>query len=143
VEPEVVIPAPAVASALPGEPGHFDRMTDESLAIGLADTPTDRVGTFFRAADARLAELKVAIHKDEAMAEELASAYTMLLREGVASVLDDRDENAEEMTQARRIAKARAKRNESTLALLGTSAQGRLKDSLREALQASREIAMK
>jgi hypothetical protein len=138
-----VIPAPAVASALPGEPGHFDRMTDESLAIGLADTPTDRVGTFFRAADARLAELKIAIQKDEAMAEELASAYTMILREGVANVLDDRDESAEEMTLARRIAKARARRNELALAQLGTAAQGRLRESLREALQASHEIAMK
>jgi hypothetical protein len=71
----------------------------------------------------------------------LASAYAILLREGVAVVLAEREEDAEEMERARRIARVRAGRNEKTLAELQTSAGGRLKETIGDAMLASRELA--
>jgi hypothetical protein len=117
-------------------------MTEESLEIGLATTASERVRGFFKAADARLAELGDALaDPDESLVEELASAYVLLLREGVAAVLQDPDDPAPERTAAGEIARLRAGRNAEALADLERRAPEAVRPSVRQALDTSRELA--
>jgi hypothetical protein len=116
-------------------------MTDELLAAGLAETAGDRIRSFLHAADARLEELGRLAGKNEDLEEELATAYTLLLREGVAVVLDDREEPAEEISTARKIARDRAQQHISTLKDLNSAATGKAKAAVGQALEASLELA--
>jgi hypothetical protein len=116
-------------------------MTEESVAIGLAESASERVRLFMGAAEARLADLRSVLGKDEALEEELASAVTLLLREGVSTVLDDREGSAEERSMARRLAREGAERQISALAGLSTSARGRVKEAVGQALKVSQELA--
>jgi hypothetical protein len=143
-EPVDVRPSPKAAAAvpLPGDPDHLDRMTDENIAAGLAEKPADRVRAFFQAADARLEELRVAIDKkDQPMAEELAQAYSLILRDGVLVVLDDREEPAEDRADAAGLARARAKSDEQVLAGLEGAGGAPLRGLMADARNAAREIA--
>jgi hypothetical protein len=141
--PEPYRPVPPSATAiLPGDPEYLDRLTAESIEVGLAETPSDRVIGLFKAADDRLSELKAALGAQKgSVAEDLAAAYTMILRQGITAALDDRQEDPQDLDTARTMAKIRAGGNARTLAALEPKAQGTLKDALRDALQATREIA--
>jgi hypothetical protein len=116
-------------------------MTEEAVEIGLAETPRDRVLALFGAAGERLAELRESLGKDEDLSVELAQSYLLLLREGVWGVLRDQAESGASLAEAREVAAGRARSHENELVLLGQSAQGRLKETLGEALFASRELA--
>jgi type IV secretory pathway VirB10-like protein len=117
------------------------RMTDEMVDIGLAETPADRVRALYHAAEARLGELREAMGRDPELAAELASAYVMLLSDGVRSVLGDGAESPAALAAAKDLAALRARSHETVLAALGTSATGKLKETLDEALATSRALA--
>jgi len=143
-EPADARPSPRVAAAvpLPGDPDHLDRMTDENIQAGLAEKPADRIRAFFQAADARLEELRAAIDKkDQPMAEELAAAYSLILKEGVIVVLDGREEPAEDQAAAAILARAKAKADDQALAELANAGGVRLRDLMNDARKAAREIA--
>jgi hypothetical protein len=115
-------------------------MTEESVDIGLAETPKDRVLALYRAAEARLGELGQAIRRDPPLASELADAYLLLLGEGVQSVLHDGTESQQELALARSAAAERARGHERALVELGGASTGKLKETLEEALAMSRTI---
>jgi hypothetical protein len=125
----------------PGTPEHLARLTEESVDIGLAETPRERVVALYLAAESRLRELREAIGSDQALATELASAYVLLLSEGVKSVLQDQTESPAELALARQAAADRARGHENALAALGGAATGKLKETLDEALATSRELS--
>jgi hypothetical protein len=116
-------------------------MTEEAVDIGLAETPRDRVVALFGAAESRLGELGQVMHQDPGLASELAGAYLLLLGEGVKSVLRDGTESSQELALARRAARERARGHESTLLELVAVAQGKLKETIEDALAMSRELA--
>jgi len=124
-----------------GASARLSAMTEESVVIGLAETPRDRVAALFGAAEARLGELGQVIRQDPGLASELAGAYLLLLGEGVRSVLQDGTESPQELALARRAARERARGHESALLELGAVAQGSLQGTLKEALAMSRELA--
>ncbi|HLY74264.1 MAG TPA: zf-HC2 domain-containing protein [Planctomycetota bacterium] len=139
------VPPPLVAREasppLPSAtPGRVAAMTEESVDIGLAETPKDRVLALYRAAEARLGELGQAIRRDPPLASELADAYLLLLGEGVKSVLHDRAESAQDLALARSAAAERARGHERALVELGGTATGKLKETLEEALAMSRDL---
>jgi len=138
-------PSPVVARETPSAPpsaapGRLATMTEESVDIGLAETPKDRVLALYRAAEARLGELGQAIRRDPPLASELADAYLLLLGEGVKSVLRDRAESAQDLALARSAAAERARGHERALVELGGTATGKLKETLEEALAMSRDL---
>jgi hypothetical protein len=139
--PAEALPSVTVAALLPGSPEHLKQMADEAVDVGLAETATERVLVFLGAADSRLQELRRVMGKDDAMAAALAKAYILLLREGIAPVLRDREESPENLRVAQRIAHTRARKQEDSLSQLGGSASGTLKVTLTEAIEASRELA--
>jgi hypothetical protein len=126
---------PASPSATPGR---LAAMTEESVDIGLSETPKDRVLALYRAAEARLGELGQVIRRDPPLASELADAYLLLLGEGVKSVLHDGTESPQELALARSAAAERARGQERALVELGGAATGKLKETLEEALAMSR-----
>ncbi len=125
----------------PGTATRLVIMTNESVDLGLAETPHDRVIALFGAAEARLKEVGQVMREDPGLASELAAAYLLLLGEGVRAVLKDESEPAQELALARLAAAERAKNQESALVQLGSAAQGPLKGTLAEALAMSRELA--
>lgn len=143
-------PAPASArpqevagpGLLPGDPDHLDRLTDETVEVGLADSSSGRVMGLIKAADGRLSELRAAIGaRKETIAEDLAAAYTMICRQGISAVLADRTEDPRDLATARAAARTYAGWKVEVLAKLEPGAQGSLKAALREALNATRELA--
>ncbi|HEV3028924.1 MAG TPA: hypothetical protein VG457_15200 [Planctomycetota bacterium] len=138
-------PAPVLARETPpappsAAPARLAAMTEESVDIGLAETPKDRVLALYRAAEARLGELGQAIRRDPPLASELADAYLLLLGEGVQSVLHDGTESQQELALARSAAAERARGHERALVELGGASTGKLKETLEEALAMSRTI---
>lgn len=132
----------AVSSLLPGDPEHLGRLTDENIEVGLADSPSERVMGLLKAADSRLSELRAAVGaRKDSTAENLVTAYTMIFRQGIAAILADREESAQEIATARVVARTYAGWNVDGLAKLETAAQGSLKSAIHEALLATRELA--
>jgi hypothetical protein len=127
---------------LPGSPEHDERMSDEAIEAGLAETPVQRMLSLFKAADARLEELRAAIvrHDDE-LADELAEAYLLILKEGVVPILADREESEEDVAAAKRLAYARVLGEQDVLVELARLAPKTLKARIQEALAACREQA--
>ena len=142
-DPAPVLPQEtAVSVLLPGDADHLDRLTDENIEVGLADSPSDRVMGLIKAADGRLSELRAAIGaKRETMAEDLAAAYTLICRQGISAVLADRTEDPQDLATARVVAKTYAGWKVDTLAKLEPDARGSLKTAIHEALLATRELA--
>jgi hypothetical protein len=135
------LPAP-VATVLPGHADYVDRLTDEIIQVGLAETASDRVLGLIKAGDGRMSELRSAMAtKDAAMAEDLAAAFTMIYRDGITAVLADREAEAEDLETARRVARKYAGLKAEALAKLASEAQGNLKVAIQDALLATREIA--
>lgn len=127
---------------LPGDPAHLDRLMDEAVEVGLAETGACRVAGLLRAAEARLAELRVAIRSgDRDAAEELAEACHMIFKEGIAALLEDRSFEEGDRVAARAAARDGARSSAETLAKLEPGAEGTLKSALRGALLAAREVA--
>ena len=135
------VPKEAPSALASGASARLAAMTEEAVSIGLAETPRDRVVALFQAAEARLGELGQVMRADPALASELASAYLLLLGEGVASVLQDKTESSQDLALARGAAREHARGHERTLAGLEAIAQGTLKGTLEEALAMSRELA--
>ncbi|MCO5169344.1 MAG: hypothetical protein M9894_23615 [Planctomycetes bacterium] len=134
-------PAPA-RPALPGEPEHLLLVSRQAVAVALADTPSDRVQLLLAAASARLRELRAALQVDDAaMAEELAEAYAVLLEEGVAAVLTDRELDELDLIVARSFAQTQAGLDEEALTVLARGAPARLRGPLQAALAACRRVA--
>jgi len=132
----------AVSTLLPGDPEHLDRLTDENIEVGLADSPSERVVGLLKAADSRLSELRAAVGaKKDSTAENIIASYTMICRQGIAPILADREESPREIATARVVAKTYAGWNVDGLARLETAAQGTLKSAIHEALLATRELA--
>jgi putative zinc finger protein len=132
----------AVSSLLPGDPDHLDRLTEENIEVGLADSPSERVMGLIKAADSRLSELRAAVGaKKDSTAENIVASYTMICRQGIAAILADREESPQDIATARVVAKTYAGWNVDGLAKLETAAQGSLKSALHEALLATRELA--
>src|SRR5439155_26399686 len=128
------------SASLQGDPRYLDRLTKENLEVGLAETASDRVMGPIKAADGRLNELKEALGtQNQTIAEDLATAYTMIVRRGIASLLQDRGEDAQALETARVVAKIYAGGNVKTLSGLEPEAQGTLKSAIHEALLATRE----
>jgi hypothetical protein len=116
-------------------------MARESVEAGLATSARERVQVFCRAAEARLEEMDAALRgNDPALAQELAQTYTIILREGVGKVLAEREDPASEMAAAHDIVRLHAGKNEGRLAALERSAPSGVRGSIREALEASREV---
>jgi hypothetical protein len=113
-------------------------MTEESVDVGLSETPKERVLALYKAAEARLGELGQAMRQDPPLASELADAYLLLLGEGVQSVLHDGTESPQELALARTAAAERARGQEQLLVQLGGASSGKLKETLEEALAMSR-----
>src|SRR5579872_7467450 len=116
----VPVPPPVVARETPpappsAVPGRLAAMTEESVDVGLSETPKERVLALYKAAEARLGELGQAIRQDPPRASELADAYLLLLGEGVKSVLHDRAESAQDLALARSAAAERARGHERAL----------------------------
>jgi hypothetical protein len=134
---------PAVAKAGPpaGTAERLGRMTREAVEVALAETPSERVATLCAAAEAQLRELQEAVAKDPTLAAELAGAYRILVGQGVAGVLQDQGESEVELAAARDLAARRAREHEAALAALAGGASGPLKESLGEALAASRSLS--
>jgi hypothetical protein len=139
--PPQALPSRSVAAIFPGSPEHLKQMADDSVDVGLAETATERVVIFLSAADSRLVELRLVMGKDDQLATELVQAFTLLLREGIARVLRDREESPEDLGVARRIALQRARKQEDSITQLSSTASGRLKITLLEAIEATRELA--
>lgn len=147
--PEATPPAPAPLppparslGILPGDPGYLERLTDENIEVGLADTASDRVLGLIRAADGRLGDLRTALDiHDDAIAEDLATAFAMIVRQGIGSVLDDRGEGAEDLAAARLVAKSYAGEKMRALTALEPKTQGSVKTALHDALAAARDVA--
>jgi hypothetical protein len=141
--PEVASDRPAAAKAGPpaGTAERMGRMTKEAVEVALAETPSERVAALCAAAEAQLRELPEAMVKDPALAAELAGAYSVLVGEGVAGVLQDKEEPEAELAAARALAARRARDHETALAALTSGTRGSLKESLVEALAASRSVS--
>jgi hypothetical protein len=137
----IAIP-PASNVVLPGDPEYVNRLTDEIVQVGLAETASDRVLGLIKAADGRMSELRVALAaRTEVAAEDLASAFAMIYREGIPSVLSDRQAEAEDLDTARRVARKYAGLKAEALVKLVPEAPGRAKGAVEDALLATREIA--
>jgi len=135
------VPKETPSMVAPGTAARLSMMTNESVDIGLAETPHERVVALFGAAEARLKEVGQVMREDPGLASELAAAYLLLLREGVRAVLKDDSEPPQELALARLAAAERAKNQQGALVQLGSAAQGPLKGTLEEALAMSRELA--
>lgn len=135
------VPKEPPSTLAPGTAARLSRMTDESVDVGLAETPQEKVAALFGAAEARLKEVGEVMGQDPELASELAGAYLLLLGEGVRAVLKNESEPARELALARLAAAKRARNQEPALVLLGSTAQGPLKGTLEEALAMSRELA--
>jgi hypothetical protein len=140
---EAPAPAPARSTAiLPGDPGYLERLTDENLEVGLAETASDRVLGLIRAADGRLSDLRAALDlRNDAIAEDLAAAYTMIVKKGIAPVLDDGEEGGQDLATARVVAKSYAGEKLRTLTTLEPETRGMLKNAIHDALAATRDLA--
>ena len=144
LRPAVTLPAPegVATTLLPGDPDHLDRLTNENIEVGLADSSSDRVLGLIKAADARLNELKAALNaKKESIAVDLAQAYAMIFRDGIGFVLQDRDEDLQDLAIARAAAKTYAGWNVKTLSGLESGTEGNVRSAIHDALLAAREIA--
>lgn len=140
-EVDPVGPRPISRPALPGEPEHLLLVSRQAVAVALADTPSDRVRLLLAAAGARLRELRAALQVDDAaMAEELAEAYALLLEEGVAAVLTDRELDELDLIVARAFAQAQVGLDEEALTVLARGAPARLRPALRAALAACQRV---
>lgn len=127
---------------LPGSPGHFERLADEALRMGQAQTPSERLTVLFGAADARRSEFRAALKvPDLAMAEELLAAYTLLLKEGVRPILAETSFDPDERRQAREVAWDRAWKNVEALRELEPGVPETLRERFRDALKTAREVS--
>lgn len=135
-------PAGPLETVLPGHAEYVDRLTEEVLAVGLAETAGDRVLALIQAGDRRLNELRSAIAaRNEKMAEDLAAAFAMIYREGIQALLEDRQAETEDLGNARRFARRYARLKEPIIVHLETEADGDLKLALQDALHAIRTVA--
>jgi hypothetical protein len=141
--PAAPAPVPVRSTAvLPGDPGYLERLTDENLEVGLAETASDRVLGLIRAADGRLSDLRAALDvRNESIAEDLATAYTMIVKRGIGSVLDDRDDGGQDLATARVVARSYAGDKMRALTALEPETRGTLKNAIHDALAATRELA--
>jgi hypothetical protein len=140
--PETAPRPSAITAVLPGDPEYVDRLTSESVEVGLAQTPSDRLLGLIRAAGGRLRELKAAVAaRKDVVAEDLAEAYTMIVREGMSGLLEDREESADVLDDARGVARNYAASNLGDLKSLEAAAEGSLKTALVDAVRATRELA--
>jgi hypothetical protein len=140
--PPAPVPVPVIPEGpAPGTAVRLVRMAGEAVEVALAETPIERVTALCAAAEAQLRELPEAIAKDPALAAELAGAYRLIVVDGVGSVLRESAEPEAELAAARDVAARRARDHEETLAALAGSASGPLKESLGEALAASRMLS--
>jgi hypothetical protein len=141
--PQEPAPSANVPSAvLPGDPDYLDRLTNESVEVGLAQTPGDRLLGLVRAAGSRLRELKAAVAaRKDVVAEDLAEAYTMIVRDGISGLLLDPEESGDALDDARGIARNYAASNIEDLKSLEAGAEGSLKTAIVDALRATRELA--
>ena len=138
------VPAPAgpLETVLPGHAEYVDRLTDEVLEAGLAESASQRVLALLQAGDRRLNELRAAIAaRNAGMAEELATSFTMIYRNGVREILEEEPSEPEDLGIARRVARRYARLKADAIAPLEAEAEGDLKAALQEALHATRTIA--
>jgi len=136
---------PQPPAARPGPPAGTAertlRMTKEATEVALAETPSERVAALCNAAEAQLRELPKVMGKDPVLAAELASAYRLLVLEGLGAVLKDKTESEADLQPARDIAARRTREHEAMLLGLSGGTAGTLQENLDLALAASRSFS--